>query len=253
MVRLERLLSNRGYCARSDSREYLKEHDVRAGDVRLSRGDVRVDPATIIIDGEPIDPETVLLMMNKPVGIVCSHREDAGGGGPSGPLVYSLLPQRYQYRDPTISSVGRLDKETSGLLLLTDDGALLHKLTSPKHHVPRVYHAVLDRDMKGNEAMVFASGTLMLDNETKPLLPAELEVIGPREARLTLHEGRYHQVRRMFAATGNHVLQLHRERFGPLTLSNLTPGEWRHIQKEDVFLVICHSDLQLNLFGQVKK
>jgi 16S rRNA pseudouridine516 synthase len=216
-VRLERLLANRGYCARSSVKEFLRDHEVmdeKGG--RLLKPDVRVSDQ-LRIDGEAIDPAVLVLMMNKPVGLVCSHKETAEsveGGG----LVYDLLPERWRRRDPPIATVGRLDKETSGLLLLTDDGTLLHRLTSPKHHVPRVYRATLDRDLRGNEGELFASGKLVLESDDKPLLPAELEVLGPREARLTLHEGRYHQVRRMFAAAGNHVLTLHRERFGPLEL-----------------------------------
>ena len=126
-----------------------------------------------------------------------------------------------------MTSVGRLDKETSGALLLTDLPELVHRLTSPRHKVPKVYRALVDRDLPADLAGLFASGTLRLDGEEKPCAPAALRGVGPREALLTLTEGRYHQVRRMFAAAGATVLALHRESFGPLDLGGLAPRAWR--------------------------
>jgi 16S rRNA pseudouridine516 synthase len=124
--------------------------------------------------------------------------------------------------------VGRLDKDTSGLILITDDGDYLHRVISPKRHVPKTYLATLDRPLSGAEGALFAAGELMLEGEEKPLLPADLVVIDPHHARLTITEGRYHQVRRMFAATGNHVVELHRERIGGLVLpDDLEPGQHR--------------------------
>src|SRR5690606_37649873 len=111
---------------------------------------------------------------------------------------------------PQLATDERLNRDTSGLLLLTDDGALLHRIISPKSKLPKVYEATLARPLRGDEAALFADGTLMLESEKTPLLPARLDVLSPTRARLTLHEGRYHQVRRMFAAVGNHVQALHR-------------------------------------------
>lgn len=227
MVRLERLLANRGYCARSAAGKFLAAHSVRVAGKPLRKPDERVDERAVTIDNEPIDPETVVLLMNKPLGLTCSHDDKP-------PLVYDLLPERYRRRDPAIATVGRLDKETTGTLLLTDDGQLLHKLTSPKHHHPRTYHVTLDRDMSGSEGELFASGKMMLESDPKPLLPARLEVLSAREAKLVLTEGRYHQVRRMFAATGNHVTALHRDTFGPLSAASLSVGEWRHLAPEEL-------------------
>jgi 16S rRNA pseudouridine516 synthase len=127
-----------------------------------------------------------------------------------------------------------LDKETSGLLIITDDGQLVHRLTSPKKHVEKVYRATLAHALIADEAEQFASGTLFLRDDPKPLLPATLEVIEPTTVRLTIVEGRYHQVRRMFAAVGNHVVTLHRERVGRLTLDELAPGQWRLLADAEI-------------------
>ena len=179
------------------------------------------------LDGEPLDPAPgLLLMLHKPLGVTCSAKDH-------GRLVYDLLPGRFALRDPVVSPVGRLDRDTSGLLLMTDDGQLLHRIISPKARLPKVYRATLASPLGGGEAGLFASGTLVLDGETAPLLPAQLETIDATHARLTLHEGRYHQVRRMFAAVGNHVLALHRERIGALALDGLPEGQWRLLHDAD--------------------
>jgi 16S rRNA pseudouridine516 synthase len=118
--------------------------------------------------------------------------------------------------------------------LMTDDGKLLHRVVSPRRHLPKIYEVTLARDLRGNEAAIFASGTLLLESERAPLAPATLEVLGPRLARVTVTEGRYHQVRRMFAAVGNHVEQLHRSRVGGLTLDALEIGKWRALDDADL-------------------
>ena len=127
----------------------------------------------------------------------------------------------------------RLDKETSGALLFTDDGTFLHRVISPKSEVPKIYEVTLDRPMKGDEGALFASGDMMLESEDKPLKPAELQVLDETHARLTLHEGRYHQVRRMFAATGNHVTDLTRSHIGGLGLEGLEEGKWKVLSEEE--------------------
>ena len=120
------------------------------------------------------------------------------------------------------------------MLLFTDDGALLHRIISPRAKLDKVYEATLAADLRGDEAEIFASGTLMLDGETTPLAPATLQPLGARHAALTLTEGRYHQVRRMFAAVGNHVESLHRSRIGGLTLGTLASGHWRALGEDDL-------------------
>lgn len=227
MARLDRLLANLGYGSRKDVQAMVAAGKVVLdGKVLKDSGTkVAVDatlPERMTIRGVAVDPPAPLvLLMHKPLGVTCSHKED-------GQKIYDLLPRRWQIRDPGLSTVGRLDKDTSGLILITDDGDFLHRVISPKRHVPKAYLATLDRALKGSEGDLFAAGTLMLDGEEKPLLPAVLDVIDPKTARLTITEGRYHQVRRMFAAVGNHVVTLHRERIGGITLpADLEPGQYR--------------------------
>ena len=233
-LRLDRFLGGLGYGSRADIATLARLGAVVLDGAELRDASARIAitadlPARMQVDGEPVDPPPGLaLMLHKPLGVTCSHKED-------GALVHDLLPPRWRRRDPAISTVGRLDKQTSGLLLLTDDGAVLHRIISPKAKVAKVYRADLARPLAGTEAALFASGELMLEGETKPLKPAELEVVSPTQARLTVHEGRYHQVRRMFAAVGNHVEALHRERVGGLALpDDLPAGEWRMMTAEEV-------------------
>lgn len=222
--RLDQILSNLGYCSRREARDWIDAGSVTVGGQPAEDAAQKVSPAEVRVDGEPLDhPDGLLLLLNKPLGLVCSH------DGREGPSVYTLLPDRWRRRNPTVTSIGRLDKETSGLLLVTDQSALVHRLTSPKHKVPKVYRATLDRDIPPDLAARFASGTLQLEGEEKPCAPAELTILSPREADLTLIEGRYHQVRRMFAAAGLTVLTLHRTRFGQLELADLPPGQWREL------------------------
>jgi 16S rRNA pseudouridine516 synthase len=190
-------------------------------------------PERMLVDGEPLDPPPgLVVMLHKPLGVTCSHKE-------AGPLVYDLLPERWRRRTPALSTIGRLDKDTSGLLLLTDDGGLLHRIIAPRNHVSKRYHVALARPLRGDEESRLASGTLMLDNDDKPLLPVAMETLSPLSATVTLTEGRYHQVRRMFAALGNHVGALHRDRVGGLALpDDLAPGQYRILSEADIAQVL---------------
>lgn len=237
-LRLDRLLANMGYGSRKDIQALVKHGRITLDGQTVTDADVHVTAAPDLsarmrVAGEALDPPPgVILMMHKPLGVTCSHKE-------VGPLVYDLLPLRWRARKPALSSVGRLDKETSGLLLMTDDGVLLHKIIAPKSNVTKRYRATLARPLNGRETDALASGTLMLDGETKPLLPV-LMVVDSASAsdtpvvEVTLSEGRYHQVRRMFAALGNHVTALHRVAIGSLALpSDLVAGQFRPLSDDE--------------------
>lgn len=226
-MRLVKLLANLGYGSRKEMQLAIRNGWVADRDGNRLKADSKTAHDDILFDDEPLDPaQGVVILMNKPVGYTCSAKDQ-------GRLVYDLLPDRFRIRKPALSTIGRLDKETSGLLLFTDDGTFLHKVISPKSEVPKVYDVALDRPMTGTEAELFASGEMMLESEEKPLKPAELDVIDATNARLTLHEGRYHQVRRMFAATGNHVTGLRRSRVGALGLDGVDEGSWKVLSADD--------------------
>ncbi len=237
-LRLDRLLANLGYGSRREVQQLAYAGLVTLDGAVIEDADQRIAvtrdlPDRMRIRGKPLDPPPGLaLMLHKPLGVTCSHKE-------AGPLVYGLLPERWRRRDPAISTIGRLDKDTSGLLLMTDDGNLLHRIISPRAHIPKRYHVTLDRPLKGDEAEIFAAGTLLLEGEEKPLLPAQMEVLSNTSAHLVLTEGRYHQVRRMFAAVGNHVTALHRDRIAPLALpDDLEPGQFRLLDETDLELIL---------------
>ncbi len=221
-MRIDAILSRYGYCSRREAAQWVKRGRVLVKGVAAKSASAKAEPEDVLVNGEPIPfPAGLYVALHKPLGCTCSHREE-------GELVYDLLPQQWLNRGDGVSTVGRLDKETSGLLLITDDGAFVHALTSPKRHVPKVYEFECSAPIPADAVALFASGELMLHGETTPCLPAELEITGECTGRLTLHEGRYHQVRRMLAAVGAPVVTLCRTAIGPLQLAdlNLEPGEW---------------------------
>jgi 16S rRNA pseudouridine516 synthase len=223
--RLDQLLSSLGYCSRKEATVLVREGRVLVSGVSPKNADSKVDAHAVTLDGSSLEAvDGLIAVFHKPLGYVCTHSDGEG------PTIYDLLPQRWSNRNPAITSVGRLDKDTSGLLLVTDVGTVVHHYTSPKSEVEKVYLVAVDRDLDDSLISIFASGTLMLRGESKPCLPAQLEITGARNASLTLTEGRYHQVRRMFASQGWHVEKLHREKFGEHLLADLKPGEWRTIE-----------------------
>jgi 16S rRNA pseudouridine516 synthase len=242
-VKLVRLIANLGYGSRKEVAALFREGRITDAAGAVLYADDEVPHADVRLDGEPLDPAPgMVVMLHKPVGCTCSTKD-------AGRIVYDLLPPRWRARKPALSTVGRLDRDTSGLLLLTDDGALLHRIISPRAQVAKLYEATLAADLRGDEAALFASGTLVLDAETTPLAPAALEALGPRRARLAIAEGRYHQVRRMFAAAGNHVETLHRSAIGALRLGDLAPGRWRLLAADEVALVFAAPPLRPPGFG----
>ena len=193
-------------------------NDTRVFDVRIKayHDDIKVNK-------EALDAETITILLNKPAGVICSHND-------AGSLIYSLIPSRWNNRNPKMSTIGRLDIDTTGAIILTDDGALNHRLTSPKNDVTKIYEAKLAQPLKGDEAEIFASGELMLNGEKKPLQAAKLEVINPKLVKLEICEGKYHQVKRMFASTGNKVMNLHRLNFAGFEVDDLKEGEYKFLK-----------------------
>jgi 16S rRNA pseudouridine516 synthase len=222
LLRLDQMLSRFGYCSRREAQGWIRNGLVTLDGAPVTRPEQRVDPATVLVEGRPVEfPHGIRVAFHKPAGFVCSLNPAEGD------LLYDLLPPAWMNRQPPPVTAGRLDKETSGLILLSDDGAFIHRWTSPRHDIVKTYEVTVDRDLPDGLAATFASGTLQLHGEPKPCLPAELEVTGSRTARLHVREGKYHQVRRMFASQGCPVTTLHRTQIGPVALGDLPPGQWR--------------------------
>lgn len=226
--RLDHLLSRLGYCSRSEVRSWLREGRISVeGQKEPLRFGSKVDPSKLRIDGENLDPaDPLYVLYHKDLGSVCAHDDPRS--------IYEDFPMRWRYRRPVFSSAGRLDRDTSGLLLLSDDGKWLHRWSHARNAIPRHYRVRLAEPLRTDAEPILASGTLLLEGEHTPCQPAQLERFGANELRLTLREGRYHEVRRMMAALGNHVLSLHREGFGPFVLGDLAPGEWRYLRQDEI-------------------
>ncbi|PRM97368.1 pseudouridine synthase [Aliarcobacter cryaerophilus] len=222
MKRVDAYLSSLGYCTRSEARKFLKMNSVFINENRVFNPSLKAKHNEIKVNDEKLDSEKIIILMNKPSNVICSHND-------SGKLIYSLLPQRWQNRNPKISTIGRLDMDTTGAILLTDDGELNHKLTSPKKDVKKIYEVTLQNPLKGDEKEIFASGTVVLNGEDKPLKPAKLIVINDNLVHLEIVEGKYHQVKRMFAYTKNKVTKLHRLEFAGFKVDDLKEGEFRVI------------------------
>jgi 16S rRNA pseudouridine516 synthase len=175
------------------------------------------------------------VLLHKPAGTECSQRPSTW------PSIYSLLPGPLRQRPQKsaiqgVQAVGRLDQDTTGLLILTDDGAMIHRMTSPRHHVPKVYEVGTAEAMDDGVVHQLLQGVVLHD-DPKPVRAAACELMGPQHLQLTLTEGKYHQVKRMLAATGHQVVSLHRSRIGALPLpADLAPGQWRWLSQQDLAL-----------------
>jgi 16S rRNA pseudouridine516 synthase len=225
---IARYLARLGYGTRRETEQLLTQRRVTWADGGVPRDRDAFTHEALRVDGAPLDPPPgSVVLLHKPHGHVCSTSDRP-------PLVYDLFPARWLQRTPVMATVGRLDADTTGLLLLTDDGELNHRLTSPRSHVNKTYEVTVAEPLGGHEAERFASGALLLHGETAPLLPAQLIVTGERTATVRVQEGRYHQVRRMFAAVGHHVVALHRAALGALTLGGLAAGAWRVLEPAEV-------------------
>ena len=230
-MRLDKFLSNNTPYSRSQIHKLIRMGDVSVnGNCKLKPDQKIIDSDEIYLDNQLITARVPrYLMLNKPVGYVSATHDSEH------PTVLDLLDENHL---DELQIVGRLDKDTTGLLLLTDDGHWNHRITAPVSHCKKTYKVELADAISENAANIFQTG-ILLEGEKKLTAPAELEIISSKQARLTISEGKYHQVKRMFAAIGNHVVALHREKIGSLSLdANLQPGEYRALtdqEKEDIF------------------
>lgn len=225
-VRLDRLLSQATGLSRKQAGIEIRKKRVLVEGETIRNPAARVAVETgVSWDGQPVRlPGNIYLMMNKPAGLVCARRDAVHA------TVLDLLPGELAQR---VHIVGRLDRDTTGLLLLTDDGDWSHRISSPRRGCAKTYIATLAEPLQHDAEARFSEG-LLLRNEKAPTLPAGLQRLDGQRARVTLREGRYHQVRRMFAALGNKVNQLHREAVGGLLLDpQLGPGQWRELHAQE--------------------
>lgn len=232
MMRLDRFLSETTPLTRSLAKRALKNGEVTLNGEPVKQASIQVDTEQdeVVLNGEKLVLVGLrYLMMHKPTDVECTARRGLY------PRVIDLIDLPKVER---LQPVGRLDVDTTGLLLLTDDGQWSHRVTSPKHRCAKVYIAELAEpveDSKAEWAIDQVAKGIMLDDEEVPTQPATLRFLTPQRAELTITEGRYHQVKRMFAALGNHVNTLHRQSIGEIALpDDLAPGEWRELMPEEV-------------------
>ena len=224
-MQLERILQSQGFGTRRECRALVRLERVTVRGEMVDDPFVDVDTTDLdfTVDGETWRyHEKSYVMLHKPPGYECSQKPKHH------PSVLSLLPAPLRVRG--VQPVGRLDEDTTGLLLLTDDGALIHRLTSPRHHVPKVYEVRCKHPVDEAQLAALRAG-VVLDDDPAPVRAAACEADGTHGLRLTLTEGKYHQVKRMVAAAGNRVEALHRSAFGALVLpADLAPGQWRWVE-----------------------
>ena len=227
MERLDKIISATGKKSRREVREMVRQGRVLVDGKPAPAADMKVDPQTavILLDGEPLGYEKfTYVMLHKPAGVLTATEDRRQE------TVLDLLPPELRRR--ALSPVGRLDKDTEGLLLLTNDGQLAHRLLSPKSHVDKAYYARVDGALEPGDIAAFAAGMTLGDG--LECLPAGLEILSPTEALVTLREGKFHQVKRMLAARGKPVLYLKRLSMGRLRLDPaLAPGAWRMLTEEE--------------------
>ena len=229
MMRLDKFLADAGAGTRSEVKKQIRQGKIRINGQVAKRPEEKIDPDTDIVslDSVPVFYEKYgYYLFHKPAGCVTA-REDAKSG-----TVMDFFPDTMK---KDFSPVGRLDKDTEGLLLITNDGALIHRLLSPAYHVPKTYYVQVDADIPETAVEQFRVGVDIGDD--KLTLPAELAIHSVREAELTISEGRFHQVKRMFAAIGCNVIYLKRLSMGPLTLGDLSKGEYRKLTEEELALL----------------
>ncbi|MDE6923461.1 MAG: rRNA pseudouridine synthase [Oscillospiraceae bacterium] len=231
MERLDKRLAATGRWSRKEARELIRAGRVSVGGAPCRAPESKVDEcAPVLVDGAAIGADRpVYLMLHKPAGVVSSTAE------PGERTVLDLLGEEYQ--NIGLFPAGRLDKDTEGLLLLTNDGALAHRLLSPRSHVDKVYYVEVDGALDQDDVQAARTGMTLGDGTE--CLPAELELLSSDSAHITLREGKYHQVKRMMASRGKPVRYLKRVRFGPLTLDAALPkGGWRALNEGELEAIL---------------
>lgn len=226
-IRLDKIIADSGLASRKEAKELIKAGRVKVNGAIAASAEAKYEPdnCTVLVDGKPIDySQFRYIMMNKPNGVL-SATEDAGQK-----TVIDLLPE--SLRRQGLFPVGRLDKDTTGLLLMTNDGGFSHSIISPKRYVAKVYRAAVTGVLDESDIEAFRHGIVLSDG-TK-CMSAGLEIVRPSVGLATVYEGKYHQVKRMFAARGKHVTALHRLSIGGLVLDNtLAPGQFRELSEEE--------------------
>ncbi len=233
LMRLDRFLCEAAGLTRSNAKKRLHQGLVSVDGEIIKKGDLQISQQCVRLEGQPLTlAGPRYFMLNKPPGYISSTQDE------DWPSVLTLLPAELR---PNLHIAGRLDVDTTGLVLITDDGQWSHRITSPKKALGKQYRVQLADPLDTSLIDLFAQG-MTLQGESKPTRPALLDILDPHEATLTLHEGRYHQVKRMFAAAGNRVIALHRERIGAIELDpRLEPGQWRALTDSEIASVQPHS------------
>jgi 16S rRNA pseudouridine516 synthase len=235
-VRLDKLLSNLGLTTRRTYQDFIKKNKITVKGKTVLSGSELVNPNDLYMGDSPLPyPNELYIMMHKPRGYTSSRERDSQ----SDQIVFDILPETFLKRRPLLGVAGRLDKWASGLLVLSQDGKFVSRLISPKkaeQGLGKVYEVTLQKDMTGKEKEMFESGEMLLRSEEKPCKPAKIEMVDTekRIVRITLYEGKYHQLRRMLAVVGNRAIEIKRVQVGPLKLGDLQVGHWRELSKEEV-------------------
>jgi 16S rRNA pseudouridine516 synthase len=236
-VKLAQMLFSQGFGTRRECAGLIASGWVAIDGATCRDPELEIEPCGLdfmVRDERWTYHERAVIVMNKPAGHECSQKPRHH------PSVYSLLPAPLRTRG--VQAIGRLDEDTTGVLLFTDDGALIHRLTSPKHHVPKVYEVGCRHPVTAEQVEQLRHGVLLHD-ENENVRAAACELAGPAALRLTLLEGKYHQVKRMVAAAGNRVETLARSDFGGIRADALAPGAWRWLSNEEVAMVTSKRDV----------
>ena len=238
-IRLAKRVAEQLSCSRSTAEQFIEGGFVSVDGRVVEAPGARVRPdqgVAVAPDASPLALTPVTLLLHKPAGYECSQRPGAWPG------VHTLLPAPLRQRpgggkSPGVQAVGRLDQDTTGLLLLSDDGAFIHRMNSPRRHVPKVYEVTTRHPLDAAQVGCLLAG-VVLDDDPRPVRAAAALAVAERHLQLTLTEGKYHQVKRMVAAVGNRVEALHRSRVGGLALpADLAPGQWRWLDEGDLALL----------------